>query len=265
MITSRLELDAHALEVLDVLVDDRLRQAVLGDAVAEHAADRVQRLEDRHRVAELREIARRREARRARADDRDLLGPARDGLHGPVRRVRALPVRDEALEPADRDRLLLAQDHAVQLALVLDRADAAADRREEVPPPDRARGALEVAQRDAADELADRDVDGAARPRSAGPGTGGSAGPRRPPVPPCSRWRPLPSCGAARRGRAPASRSCAGRRSARPATSPLRPARRPGAPRPRTSSSGRRPRRSRPCARRRTGRRRRRTSCGRRS
>ena len=141
MITSVWNSTPMRSQVLDVLVDDRLRQAVLGDAVAEHAADRVQRLEDRHRVAELREIARRRQARRARADDRDLLGPARDGLHGPVRRVRALPVRDEALEPADRDRLLLAQDHAVQLALVLDRADAAADRREEVPPPDRARGA----------------------------------------------------------------------------------------------------------------------------
>jgi hypothetical protein len=77
------------------------------------------------------------------------------------RSVLALPVGHEALEAADRDRLLPLAEDAVQLALVLDRADAAADRRQQVPPPDRLRGLVEAAQRDRADEVADRHVDGA--------------------------------------------------------------------------------------------------------
>ena len=139
------ELDAERLEVLDILVDDLLRQAVLGDAVAQHAAVRVQRLEDRHRVAQLREVAGHREAGRARADDSDLLLAPHLGRGGLAAvPVLALPVGDEALQPADADRVLMGEEHAARLALVLDRADAAADRGQQVAAADRVGGALEV-------------------------------------------------------------------------------------------------------------------------
>jgi len=154
------ELHAERLEVLDVLIDDLLRQTVLRYPVAEDATERVQRLEDRHRVAELREVAGRREAGRAGADDRDLLVTpdlARGGFAPAA--VRALPVGDETLKPADADRILMGGKHATRLALVLDRADAAADRGQQVTATDRGGGAREIPERDVAHEVADRHVD----------------------------------------------------------------------------------------------------------
>ena len=71
----------------------------------------------------------------------------------------ALPVGHEALEPADPDGVLLRAQHAAELALMLDRAHAAADGRQDVPPPDRSRRLVEAAERDRAHEVADRDVD----------------------------------------------------------------------------------------------------------
>ncbi len=49
-----MELHAHLLEAVDLLEQDRLGQAELGDAVEEHAARLVQGLEDVHLVAALR-------------------------------------------------------------------------------------------------------------------------------------------------------------------------------------------------------------------
>jgi len=157
------EFHAERLEVRDVLVDDLLRQAVLRDPVPEHAAERVQRLEDRHGIAELREVAGHREASRTRADNSDLLVAPHLGCRGLAAvPVLALPVRYEALQTADADRLLMGEQHAAQLTLMLDRADAAADSRQQVAAADRGGGAFEVSERNVAHEVADRDVDGAA-------------------------------------------------------------------------------------------------------
>ena len=54
----KLDLDAELLDVLDLLLDDRiLRQAELRDTVRQHAARLVQGLEDRHIVAFLCKVA----------------------------------------------------------------------------------------------------------------------------------------------------------------------------------------------------------------
>src|ERR1022692_1280212 len=153
------EIHAERLEVLDVLIDDLLRQPVLGDPVAQDAAVRVQRLEDRDRVAELREVTGHGEAGRARADDGDLLVAPDIGRGGLAPgAVTALPVRDEALQPAAADPFLMRAEHALELALVLDRANPAADRGQQVAAADRYRGAAEVPQRDVAHEVPDRHV-----------------------------------------------------------------------------------------------------------
>ena len=59
-------------------------------------------------------------------------------------------IADKALEPADGDRLHLLDEDALRLALRLLRADAAADRGEEVRLLDRGEGAGEVADEDVA-------------------------------------------------------------------------------------------------------------------
>ena len=125
----RLDVHAEGAEVVDLAVDDRLRQTELRNAVAEHAAGDVQRLVDRDLVAHARQIARAGQAGRAGADHGDLVavGGRRNGLLGVV---LAVPVGDEALQTADAHRLALDAAHALGLALRLLRADAAADRRQ---------------------------------------------------------------------------------------------------------------------------------------
>ena len=157
----RLELHAERLEVLHLAVDRRARQAEGRDPVLEDAADHVESLVDRDVGARLREVARAGEARGARADDRDLAERARVRrlLHDEGRSV----VADEALEAPDRDGLHLAlHEDALRLALALLRADAPADRGEEVALLDRPEGSGEVAHEDVADEAGNVDVDGAA-------------------------------------------------------------------------------------------------------
>ena len=85
----------------DLPADDVLRQAELGDAVDQHAADLVQRLEDGDVVALLDEVAGGGEAGGAAADEATFLPVA--GARGgrPSSPELALPVGDEALEVAD--------------------------------------------------------------------------------------------------------------------------------------------------------------------
>ena len=100
-----LELDAELLQVLDLALHDRLGQPELRDAVDEHAAGLVQRLEDRHVVAGLDQVPGADQPAGARAADRDLLaGLLRLRRHRGLALAR-LPVGDEALEAPDRDRL----------------------------------------------------------------------------------------------------------------------------------------------------------------
>ena len=74
------ELDAEVPGALVLGLEDLdLGQAVLRDAVAEHAAGRRVALEDRDLVAGDGEVVGGRHARRARADDRDALAGSRAG------------------------------------------------------------------------------------------------------------------------------------------------------------------------------------------
>ena len=66
--------DAVGDQAIDLGLDDVLGQPELRDAVDQHAAGGVERLEDRHVVAELGQLARGGQAGRAGPDDRD--GPA---------------------------------------------------------------------------------------------------------------------------------------------------------------------------------------------
>ena len=84
-------------------------------------------------------------------------------------------VADEALQPADRDRLQRFADGADAFALVLLRADAAADRRQQVGVGEDVVGAAEILLADLLDEARDVDADRAAARRRAGRGTSGSA------------------------------------------------------------------------------------------
>ena len=94
-------------EAVHFLLDDVLGQAELGDAVEQHAAGRVEGLEDRDVVAVLDELARGGQAGGAGADDRDLLAGRRRGVGLRSGPGAPGPVGDEALEVADGDRAAL--------------------------------------------------------------------------------------------------------------------------------------------------------------
>ncbi len=125
-----LDLHAQGLHGLDLAGHDPLLgQAELGDAVYEHAAHLVQRLEDLHLVAHLRQVARAGQAARAAAHDGDLAAVARrNGSRGTA--VLQLPVAHEALQLADGHRLALDAQHARTFALALLGTYAAADARQ---------------------------------------------------------------------------------------------------------------------------------------
>ena len=123
--------DAHVEDEADLLVQHRLRQAERRDVAAHEAAGHGEALEDRHVIAQRREIVGHGQRGRAGADAGDALAV----LHG--RRLRqlavqlALEVGGDALEAADRHRLLLdAAAPAGRLAGPV--ADAAEDAREHV-------------------------------------------------------------------------------------------------------------------------------------
>ncbi len=101
------ELDAEVEDVVALLVDDRFGQAEARDLRADHAARLRVLVEHDAVIAERREVARDRERGGAAADQRDALAVLLD------RRLRqavadvVLEVGGDALEAADRDRLLL--------------------------------------------------------------------------------------------------------------------------------------------------------------
>ena len=158
----RLEADAHLLQVADFPAHDVLREPKLGDAVDEHAADLVERLEHGDVVALLHQVAGGSERGGAAAHAGDPLpagGRARRQTE--LARLR-LPVGDEAFEVADRERAELPAHHAGALALVLLRADAPGDRGQHVVLAHLGcRGAVVPLEHEL-DELADLDPDRAA-------------------------------------------------------------------------------------------------------
>ena len=122
------QVDAERADLIDLALQHLVRQAVVGDADAQHAAGDGERLEHRGLVAVLREVAGRRHAGGAPADDGDLLRVQHRQL---LRQFGgAGDVADEALEAGDGDRLVDLAARALGLAGV--GADAATHRREGV-------------------------------------------------------------------------------------------------------------------------------------
>ena len=152
-------MDAHLLETVNLALDDGLRQAELGDAVDEDATAGEERLEDGDLEAVAGELAGAGDAGGAGADDGDLLAVL--GLHDGLGGELGL-VADEALELADSNGLALLAADALALALVLLRADAAADGGEHGLLADDVQGAAVVLRANLLDELRDVDVDRAA-------------------------------------------------------------------------------------------------------
>src|SRR5262249_33562984 len=101
------EFDAEVEDVVAFLVDDDLGQPEARDLSADHPPGLGVLVEDDAVVAEWRKVARDRERGRAAADQRDALAiHHRRALRQPAPDV-VLEVGGDALEPADRDRLLL--------------------------------------------------------------------------------------------------------------------------------------------------------------
>lgn len=117
-----LELDAEVEDVAGLLVDHRIRQAELRDLRAHHAAGFGVGIEYGAMVAEWSEIARHRQRGRAAADQRDALAVLRSGVRQALLDV-VLEIRGDALEAADRDRIVLdASATARRLAWTIARA-----------------------------------------------------------------------------------------------------------------------------------------------
>ena len=125
-----LELHAQPAQRRDLARHDLiLRQAELGNTVNQHAAHLVQRLEYRHIVPHLCQIARAGQTCGAAAHDRNMVSVLLD-IGGCLIAMGQMPVADVTLQLADGDRLALDTQHARALALCLLRADAPADARQ---------------------------------------------------------------------------------------------------------------------------------------
>ena len=106
--------------------DDVLGQTEPGCWEHQHVARNVQAFVDGDLVAQLGQIARDGQAGGTSADDSDLVAIGRRG-GGLAMYVVAVPVGDKALQAANADGLALDAADALAFALVLLRADAAAD------------------------------------------------------------------------------------------------------------------------------------------
>jgi hypothetical protein len=122
----------------------------------------VQRLEHRDVVALLHQVARHGQRGGAAADARHLL-PGRGGARRQAELARVgLPVGDETLQVADRERVELLPHHAGALALVLLRADAPGHGGQHVVLAHLGGSGLVVSLLHQLDELAHLDADGTA-------------------------------------------------------------------------------------------------------
>ena len=100
-----LHLHAQGGDLVDLLVQDALGQAVLGDAVAEHAAHLGHGIHNGHPVALQRQVVGRGEAARAAADDAHPLAGG-CGLGGQVAALGDDPVCGEVFQIGDGNGLL---------------------------------------------------------------------------------------------------------------------------------------------------------------
>ena len=158
-----LDPDAQPFDLGDLARHDPLlREAEFGNAVNQHAAHLVQRLENLHFVAHAGQVAGAGQPGRAAADDGDLAAVAHGGrLHGGA--VFEFPVADEAFELAHGDRFALDAQDARAFALALLRADAAADRRQRTVLGDDVGCLLQPPFVQGGDEVGDADAYGAGR------------------------------------------------------------------------------------------------------
>jgi hypothetical protein len=121
-----LELDAEAQGVVQLDLEDRARQAELGDAVAQHAARVALALEHGHVVAEQREVVGGGDAGGPGADDgHGLAGGGVEALGDAV--AGGLQVAGGALQVADVDRLAVARPAVAADVLAGPRADPPQD------------------------------------------------------------------------------------------------------------------------------------------
>ena len=162
----RLDLHADLLKTLDLVLDDRLRETELRNAVDQDAAALVEGLEHRDLVTGLGAVRRAGDRRGTRTDDRDLLAGLRRAGHGLLVAVLTGEVGAEALDATDCDGLLdvlhqLAH-RAFLHALLLLWADASADGREKGGLLDDLERAGEIALSRLREEAGDVDRDGAA-------------------------------------------------------------------------------------------------------
>ena len=121
------------LSSIDLACHDRFRQPELGDAVDQDAARLMESLIDRDAMAKLGKVVGAGQARRAAADDGDLLARLRPRYPAAFRRRSCAPSpRANRSSRADADRLMFLGQGAEFFALALLRADPAADGRQQV-------------------------------------------------------------------------------------------------------------------------------------
>ena len=155
-----LDVHAHGLEVVDLLVDDGLGKTELRNAVGQHAARDVQRLVHGHLVAHAGQVARAGQPRGAGADDSDLVAVGGGRLRS-LGGMLAVPVGHEALQAADAHRLAPHAAHVLGFVLGLLRAHAAAHGGQRGGAVDHLKRALDVLVGQLGDELGDVDLHGA--------------------------------------------------------------------------------------------------------
>ena len=151
-----LKVDAQLLQTVNLALNDFLGQTELGDAVGKHATAGEERLEDGDVEALASKLAGAGDAGRAGANDGDLLAVL--GLADGRATNLGGHVAHHALQLADGDSLALTAQDALALALVLLRAHAAADGRQQVVALDGLERAGPVLFADLADEAGDVDA-----------------------------------------------------------------------------------------------------------
>ena len=157
------DLDAHCLEVFDLDGDDLvLGETEFGDTVNENAARLVEGFKNGDVVAHLAEVARTGEGGGAGADDGDTVTVGFGDLDRLLVFLAHVVVCDKALQTADADRLALDASDTLALALLLLRANTAADCGQRIGGGDDLICCVEVALCDLGDEFGDAHGYGAA-------------------------------------------------------------------------------------------------------
>ena len=150
--------DSELSQVINLKIDDTVRQTELGDAILQDTADFVQSLEDRHVITALRHISGERKSGRSGPYDGHFvtIGRGFDGCR--MFAMLAVVIGGEAFKIADGHSLSARfQVDAVRLALLLLRTDTSAHSGQRAGLFKRGGGLAELAPLDILDET--RDID----------------------------------------------------------------------------------------------------------